>query len=110
VAGLGTVGTGLLDLLAQHQESITRRAGIPVEVIGISARNKTKNRGRDVSQFKWFDDPVALAASPAVDVFVELMGGEGDPAKAAVETALKSSKHVVTANKALLAHGRHSDC
>lgn len=104
IAGLGTVGTGLLDLLAKHQDTIAKRAGIPLEVVAISARNKTKNRGHDLSKLKWFDDPVALAASPAIDVLVELMGGEGDPAKAAVETALKSGKHVVTANKALLAH------
>lgn len=104
VAGLGTVGVGLLDLLLQNPEKIAKRVGIPIEVVAVCARNKSKNRGHDTAKLKWFDDPMALAASAMTDVFVELMGGEGDPAKAAVETALKSSKHVVTANKALLAH------
>jgi homoserine dehydrogenase len=104
LAGLGTVGTGLLDLLRQHQGTIAQRAGIPIEIVAVSARNRSKNRGHDLSQIKWFSDPVELAGSPSLDVFVELMGGEGYPAKSAVETALKSRKHVVTANKALLAH------
>ena len=104
IAGLGTVGTGVLDILARHGKLIATRAGKTVEVTAISARNHRKNRGHDVSKLGWFDDPVALAKSPAIDVFVELIGGEGDPAKAAVEAALNAGKHVITANKALLAH------
>ena len=104
IAGLGTVGAGVLDILAKHGGLIAARAGKPIEVISVSARNKTKNRGHDLSRLNWFDDPVKLAVAPDIDVFVELMGGEGDPAKAAVEMALKSGKHVITANKALLAH------
>jgi homoserine dehydrogenase len=104
IAGLGTVGTGLLDLLAKHGEIIARRAGCPIEVTAVSARDKAKNRGHDLRKLVWFDDPVALARSDKIDVFVELMGGEGDPAKAAVTAALTAAKPVVTANKALLAH------
>ena len=104
IAGLGTVGTGLLDLLAKHGTQIARRAGRPIEVTAVSARNKAKNRGHDLRPFTWFDDPQALARSDAIDVFVELLGGEGDPAKAAVTAALNSGKSVVTANKALLAY------
>ena len=104
IAGLGTVGGGVLDLLAKHAGVIAVRAGRPVEVIAVSARDRLRKRGHDISGAEWFDDPVKLARSPAIDVFVELMGGEGDPAKAAVEAALTSAKHVVTANKALLAH------
>ena len=104
IAGLGTVGTGVLDILARHGKLIATRAGKTVEVTAVSARNKGKNRRHDVSKLGWFDDPVALARSPAIDVFVELIGGEGDPAKAAVEAALNAGKHVITANKALLAH------
>ena len=104
IAGLGTVGAGVLDILAKHGALVAARAGKTIEVTAVSARNKTKNRGHDVSGCKWFDDPVKLAAAPDVDVFVELMGGEGDPAKAAVEAALNAGKHVITANKALLAH------
>lgn len=104
VAGLGTVGTGLLDLVAKHGALIARRAGRPVEITAVSARDKVKNRGHDLSKLAWFDDPVALAKSDKIDVFVELMGGDGDPAKAAVTAALQAGKPVVTANKALLAH------
>ena len=104
VAGLGTVGTGLLDGLQRHRDAIAVRAGKAVEVLGVSARDAKRNRGHDLSAIKWFDDPVKLAISPDIDVFVELIGGDGDPAKAAVEAALTAGKHVVTANKALLAH------
>jgi homoserine dehydrogenase len=104
IAGLGTVGCGVLDILAKHGRLVALRAGTRIEVTAVSARDRSKNRGHDLSRMAWHDDPVKLAADPAIDVFVELMGGEGDPAKAAVETALKAGKHVVTANKALLAH------
>jgi homoserine dehydrogenase len=104
IAGLGTVGGGVLDILTRHKDLVAVRAGWPVEVVAVSARSKGKDRGHDLSKITWYDDPVKLAADPNVDVFVELMGGDGDPAKAAVETALKSGKHVITANKALLAH------
>src|SRR5688500_12538752 len=104
IAGLGTVGTGLLDLLKKHGPEIARRAGRPIEVTSICARDRTKNRGHDLSRFAWFDKAEALARSDSIDVFVELIGGEGDPARSAVMTALAAGKPVVTANKALLAH------
>ncbi len=105
LAGLGTVGTGLLDLLASHTGLIEERTGVSVAVVAVSARDRKRDRGgHDISRYEWFGDPVAMAASETIDVFVELMGGEGDPAKAAVEAALKAGKPVVTANKALLAH------
>jgi homoserine dehydrogenase len=104
IAGLGTVGAGVLDILAKHGALVAARAGKQVATVAVSARDRTKKRGHDLTRLRWFDDPVKLAADPQIDVFVELMGGEGDPAKAAVETALRSGKHVVTANKALLAH------
>jgi homoserine dehydrogenase len=105
LAGLGTVGTGVLDALQRHGKSIALRAGRPVIVAGVSARQRAKPRGgHDLNKIDWVEDPVTLASSPDIDVFVELIGGEGDPARKAVEAALKSGKHVVTANKALLAH------
>ncbi|MGE0007960.1 MAG: homoserine dehydrogenase [Parvibaculaceae bacterium] len=104
VAGLGTVGTGLLDLLATHGPEIARRAGRPVEITAVCARDRVKKRGHDLGRLAWFDDPRALARSDAIDVFVELIGGEGDPARAAVTAALAAGKPVVTANKALVAH------
>lgn len=104
LAGLGTVGTSVVRLIGEDQ--LAARCGRPVEVVAVTARNKAKDRGIDLSGVRWFDDPVALASDPEIDVFVELMGGDGDPAKAAIEAALSTGKSVVTANKALLAkHG-----
>ncbi|MEW5684264.1 MAG: homoserine dehydrogenase [Pseudomonadota bacterium] len=104
VAGLGTVGAGLLTFLAEHPDFAP--AGGRAVVTGVSARSRSRPRPFDISGLPWFDDPVALATSPDVDVFVELIGGSDGPAKAAVEAALAAGKPVVTANKALIAeHG-----
>ena len=104
VAGLGTVGGGLLQFLSEHPDFAP--AGGRVEVAGVSARSRSRPRSFDISAHAWFDDPVALASSPDVDVFVELIGGSDGTAKAAVEAALSRGKPVVTANKALIAeHG-----
>lgn len=104
VAGLGTVGGGLIAFLRQRPDFAP--GGRRVEVVGVSARSRSRPRGFDVSDLPWFDDPVALARDPSVDVFVELIGGSDGPAKAAVTAALEAGKPVVTANKALLAeHG-----
>ena len=105
IAGLGTVGTGVLDILAAHGPLVAARAGRPVQVTGVSARSKGKARGtHDLSKLDWHDDPVALAKSAGIDVFIELIGGDSGPAKDAVEAAIAAGKHVITANKALLAH------
>ncbi len=104
IAGLGTVGGGVLDLLQKNGANLALRAGKPIEVTAVTARNSSKKRSQDISKLAWFDDPVALAKSDHIDVLVELMGGEGDPAKGAVEAALRAGKAVITANKALLAH------
>lgn len=104
VAGLGTVGGGLLNFLSEHPRFAP--AGGMAVVTGVSARSRSRPRPFDISNLPWFDDPVALAGSPDNDLFVELIGGSDGPAKAAVETALRLGKPVVTANKALLAeHG-----
>ncbi len=104
IAGLGNVGVGVLDIVKKHGALLADRAGMPIKVTAVAARNKAKDRGHDLSGFAWHDDPVALAKSQDIDVFVELMGGEGNPAKSAVEAAIAAGKHVITANKALLAH------
>jgi homoserine dehydrogenase len=104
VAGVGTVGGGLLRLLAARKGDLAARAGRPIEVAAVSARNRDKKRDADLSGLRFVQDPVTLAADPTIEVFVELIGGEEGVAKKAVETALASGKHVVTANKALLAH------
>ena len=107
LAGLGTVGVGVLDLLAAHGELLQQRTGKRIKVTAVSARSRKKERGgHDISRFQWFDDPVALAREADIDLLVELIGGADGPAKAAVEAALAAGRHVVTANKALLAaHG-----
>lgn len=107
IAGLGTVGTGVLDILSTHAGLVAERGGKPVMVTGVSARSKGKARGNhDLSKLEWHDDPAALAKSANIDVFVELIGGDTGPAKDAVEAAIGAGKHVITANKALLAkHG-----
>jgi homoserine dehydrogenase len=106
VAGLGTVGGGLLRLIETHATRLAETVGRPIAVAGVSARTRAKARAARLDAIAWFDDPVALAASRSIDVFVELIGGDDGPAKAAVEAALAAGKPVVTANKALLArHG-----
>ena len=105
VAGLGTVGCGLVRLLRQNAEQLADSTNRPIELAAVSARTR-KERGVDLGTARWFDDAVAMAADPGIDVFVELIGGDSGVAKDAVEAALKAGKHVVTANKALLArHG-----
>ncbi len=106
VAGLGNVGAVLVALVARQRNDLAIRCGRPIEVVAVSARSRKKNRGVDLKNVKWFADPVTLARSAEIDVFVELIGGAGGVAKAAVEAALAAGKSVVTANKALLAaHG-----
>src|SRR6202166_4866124 len=107
LAGLGTVGSAVVALLHSGRDKLMARCGRPIEIVAISARSRGKKRNIDLKKFRWVADPVALAQDPSIDVFVELMGGAGDPAKRAVESALAAGKPVVTANKALLArHGQ----
>jgi len=107
LAGLGTVGTAVVQLLERGRDKLAARCGRPIEIIAISARSRGKKRDVDLKKFRWFDDPVELARDPSIEVLVEVMGGAGDPAKAAIEAALGAGKAVVTANKALLArHGQ----
>ncbi|HWJ87505.1 MAG TPA: homoserine dehydrogenase [Pelagibacterium sp.] len=106
IAGLGTVGAALVRILTQDGDAIARKLGRRIVVSAISARSRSRDRGVDISQFRWFDDPVALARSEDIDLYVELIGGEDGPALASVTAALENGCPVVTANKALLArHG-----
>jgi homoserine dehydrogenase len=106
IAGLGTVGAGTLRLLSEHGELLAARAGRPLTVTAVSARDKSKDRGVPLDELAWFDDPVAMAQEAEADVVVELIGGQDGPAKAVFEAALAAGRHIVTANKALLAvHG-----
>ncbi len=107
IAGLGTVGAGIVKIVQTHGDLLAARAGRPIAITAVSARSRGRDRGVDLSAYAWEDDPVALARRDDVDVVIEVMGGEDGPAKACVETALGNGKHVVTANKALLAlHGQ----
>lgn len=106
IAGLGTVGASVVRIVAEHEAVLTRQCGRRLEVSAVCARDRTRDRGFDLAGMTWFDDPVALAKSNAIDVFVELIGGEDGPAYESVKAALTAGRHVVTANKALLArHG-----
>jgi homoserine dehydrogenase len=104
VAGLGTVGTGLLRLLAENGDLLSARAGRPLEVSAVSARARTRARGVDLAHLRWHDDPRALVLDPEVDAVVELIGGADGIALDLTLRALEAGKPVVTANKALLAH------
>jgi homoserine dehydrogenase len=106
IIGLGTVGAALAKAITDHGDTLATRASRPLTIKAVSARDKNRNRGINLTNLTWFDDPVALASSPEIDCVVELIGGADGIAKAVVETALNAGKHVVTANKALLAkHG-----
>lgn len=106
IAGLGTVGASLVRILQDRHEMLATTCGRAIETMAVTARDRNRDRGVDLSEIKWFDDAVSLALDADIDVFVELMGGSGDPAYSAVKAALQRGIHVVTANKALLAaHG-----
>jgi homoserine dehydrogenase len=106
IAGLGTVGGGVLRLLRDNAELVASHAGRPIAVTAVSARDRTRDRGVKLDGLRWYDDPAGLATDPTVDVVVELIGGSEDPAHGLVFAALRAGKPVVTANKALLArHG-----
>ncbi|MBO21834.1 MAG: homoserine dehydrogenase [Rhodospirillaceae bacterium] len=106
IAGLGTVGAGTVSVLTEHRELIARRGGRPVDIVAVSAKNRAKERGVSLDAYDWYDDPVAMAREADVDLVLELIGGEAGPAKAVCDAAISAGRHVVTANKALLAiHG-----
>jgi homoserine dehydrogenase len=106
IAGLGTVGAEVVRVIGSQAGALSARCGRSLRVVAVTARSKAKKRGLDLGGIAWAKDALALAGDSGIDCFVELMGGAGDPALSAIETALKSGKSVVTANKALIAkHG-----
>ena len=106
VAGLGNVGATLVRIIQKDGLELNRKIGRKIVVTAVCARSRSRDRGIDTAELEWFDDPVALAKSDGIDLFVELIGGEDGPALAAVKAALEIGRPVVTANKALLArHG-----
>lgn len=106
LAGLGTVGRGVAKIIENNGSEIARKIGRPITITAVTARDRNKDRGFDFSPYPWFESPEALAEQADIDVFVELVGGESGPALNAALIALKRGKHVVTANKAMMAlHG-----
>ncbi len=107
IAGLGTVGSAVVNILEERRADISAVTGKHIDVVAVSARDKSKKRPINLQKVEWVDDPRALARRDDIDVVVEAMGGDGDPALATVRLALERGKAVVTANKALLAHHGH---
>jgi homoserine dehydrogenase len=106
IAGLGTVGAEVVRLIERQGRTLSARCGRAIRVTAVTARSKAKKRDLDLGAVTWTKSPLELAGDPDIDCFVELIGGADEPALSAIETALKSGKSVVTANKALIAkHG-----
>ena len=104
IVGLGTVGAGTVRLLAEHRDLLAERCGVTLDVVAVCARDRNRDRGIDLGAMRWHDDALALAADPDVDVVAELVGGSDGIALDLCRAAIAGGKHVVTANKALLAH------
>ena len=104
LAGLGTVGTGVIRLVEQNRAMIAARSGRTIDIVAVSARERGKDRGVDLAPYAWADDMQAMARRADVDVVVELVGGSDGPALSLARTALGKGKGLVTANKAMVAH------
>ncbi|HOB13489.1 MAG TPA: homoserine dehydrogenase [Novosphingobium sp.] len=104
LAGLGTVGVGVIRLVEANAQLIARRAGRPIQITVVSARDRNKARGVDLSAYAWEDDMVILGERADVDVVVEMVGGSDGPALALARTTIEAGKALVTANKAMIAH------
>lgn len=106
IAGLGTVGSAVVDLLREQAGALATRCGREIRVTAVTARSRTKKRTAALGNARWIADPLALATDPDIDCVVELMGGADEPALSAISAALSAGKSVVSANKALIAkHG-----
>ena len=104
IAGLGTVGAGVVKILAARGSHLASASGREIKLVAVTARDKTKDRGIDLTGVRWEDDPMALASANDIDLVIELIGGSEGVARDLVEASLKAGKHVATANKALIAH------
>ena len=104
LAGLGTVGVGVVKLLAANLDLITRRAGRPITIVAVSSRDRARDRGVDLDGFDWVDDATQLAERSDVDAVVELIGGSDGPALTLARRTIDAGRAFVTANKAMIAH------
>ena len=107
IAGLGNVGAGVVKIIQKHGRELELRCGRKIKIVAVSARNSKKSRGVKLAAYEWVKDPLALVNNPDIDVIVEMVGGSEGIAYDLVVAALSAGKHVVTANKALLAHHGH---
>ncbi len=108
LAGLGVVGGGVLKLIEEQSHLLHKRTGKRLVVVAVCAKDRSRNRATDISDLKWYDDVRDLATDPDIDVVCELIGGDDGVARELSELTLKNGKHLVTANKALLAHHGNS--
>ncbi len=104
IAGLGTVGAGVVKLLRENGPLLVARAGRDIQLKAVSARDRTRDRGINLDNVRWYDDPMALASDPEIGAVIELIGGSEGVALDLTREALSAGKAVITANKALLAH------
>src|SRR5262249_61217903 len=106
IAGLGTVGSCVARLIERQRDALAARCGRPIEVVAVTARSRSKKRDIGRKKLRWVADPVTLATDREIDVFVELIGGEGDPGKDAISAAAAAEKNIVPANQQVLSHHR----
>ncbi|MCG8587908.1 MAG: homoserine dehydrogenase [Proteobacteria bacterium] len=105
ILGFGTIGTGVAKVLLRNREVIARRLGFPLQLVRIADLDTRRDRGVDLEDIRFDDDAAGLISDPRVDIVIELIGGY-DAARRMILDAIAKGKHVVTANKALLAlHG-----
>lgn len=104
LAGLGTVGAGVIRILQVNRALIASRAGRDIEIVAVSARDRNKDRGVDLSAYAWEADMTAMAARDDIEVVVELVGGSDGPALILARNAIREGKGLITANKAMVAH------
>ena len=103
IIGLGSVGQGVVQIINDNISLIEKKTNTKISIIGVSGKNKNKHRDVPIDRYQWYDDPISLAGNENADIIIELIGGEDGVAFEVVESAIKAGKHVITANKALLA-------
>ena len=102
IVGLGTIGSNLIDILDKNHQLIFKKTNIDFNILGISAKNKSKKRIFDINKYQWHDDPFELVKNTKCDIFIELIGEEKGLSFDLVKKALENKIHVITANKAML--------
>ena len=104
IAGLGTVGSSLIELIESNKDRIQNRINKKIIISGICAKNKNKKRNFSIDKYQWFDDPINMINETNPDIFIELMGYEKDVSYDSIKLSLEKKINVITANKALIAH------